>query len=167
MNLPIFISASRVRSEIERLKLLFPEMAEDAELLADTLEGETEFHEVMTRLVRQFRGIQTMANAIGEEEEALASRRQRYERHAGAARKLMMSLMEAADVRKLELPVATVSIAAGRQSCVVTDEAALPEQFIKVERTPKKADITKALLAGEDIPGASLSNAAPHLTVRV
>lgn len=167
MNEPVYLEVQTVRNEIERIKLLFPEMADDAELLADTLEGETELHEVMCRLVRQFRGIQTMAKAIAEEEATLAARRQRYERHADAARKLMHSLMDAAEVRKLELPIATLSVAAGRRRCVVTDEAALPEQYVKTVRTPDKVNITLALEGGCDVPGATLSNGSPHLMVRV
>lgn len=160
-------AAQVVRNQIERLKLLYPEMSEDAELLADMLEGATEFREVMTRLVKSERDTKAIMAAIKAQEDELTMRRARYEMRGIAARKMMHSLMEVADVRRLELPTATVSIAAGRKSCIVTNEAQLPERFVKVERMPKKADITKALLAGEDVPGAALSNGPETLMVRV
>ena len=42
--------------------------------------------------------------------------------------------------------------------CVLTDEMLIPEQFIKTktETSISKTDITKAIKAGETVPGAEM-----------
>jgi hypothetical protein len=42
----------------------------------------------------------------------------------------------------------------------------VPEQYIKVERTPRLAEIGKALDAGIEVPGAVRSNPEAQLTIR-
>lgn len=54
----------------------------------------------------------------------------------------------------------------GKPGVVITDEAALPAEFVRVERTPDKTAIANALRAAQDVPGAELGNAAPQLTIR-
>jgi hypothetical protein len=55
-----------------------------------------------------------------------------------------------------------------KASVVITDEDALPSAYLvtKTTITPNKSDIKKALLLGESIPGASLSNGGVQLMVR-
>lgn len=50
--------------------------------------------------------------------------------------------------------------------CVLTDETLIPEQFIKTktETSVSKADITKAIKAGEEVPGAKLQ---PNYSVSI
>jgi hypothetical protein len=76
-----------------------------------------------------------------------------------------MQLMEAAGLKKVERPAATVSIAAGRPKVVITDENELPEDCVRVKREPDKARIAAQLQRGEYVPGASLSNAESVLRI--
>lgn len=50
--------------------------------------------------------------------------------------------------------------------CVLTDETLIPEQFIKTktETSVSKTDITKAIKAGEEVPGAKLQ---PNYSVSI
>lgn len=167
MNRPIYLDAQTVRMQIERLRLLFPEMDDDAQLLADVLEGQTELNEVMCRLVRTSRDAQAYAAAIKDEVTDLRERQERYERRSDAARSVMMALMEASGLPRLEIPIATISVVQGKQTCTITDQDALSLEYLKVETTPRKTEITKALQSGIPVPGAVLSNGAPSLRVRV
>lgn len=162
----IYLDVSQVRSHIAALRYTHPEMDDDARLLEDSLEGSTDLHEVLTKLVRMERETEAFSAAIKAQEDALAARRQSVTRRKEAYRAMIMSLLETAGQSKVRLPEATLSISRSRPGCIITDEALLPEEFVKIERHPKKAEITAAIIAGERIPGAELKNSAPHLTIR-
>lgn len=166
MSAHLYIDVQTVRAAIERLKLEFPELSEDAELLADMLEGSTDLHELLTRIVREEREAAAFSQALKAEEEALAGRRSRFTKRQEMSRAMIQSLMETASQTKLVLPTATISMSAGRKACQITDEALLPDEYVKVSRTPKRQEITMALAQGKDISGAYLRNSPPHLTIR-
>jgi hypothetical protein len=72
-------------------------------------------------------------------------------------------------LKTLERPEATLSVTAGRVGVNYTADfgvETLPEQFVKTSREPDKAAVRKAVLAGETIIGAEISNAPPILTIR-
>lgn len=159
--------ASFVRSSIDKLRLMFPDLAEDADTWEILLEGETDLHEILTRIVREEREVISFTDALGLRLKELCARRDRFTRKKEALRSLMHSLLDAAELKSLRLPEATLSITNGRVSCVVTDETALPDEYVQITRTPKKLEITKALASGQSIPGAMLRNNPPYLAVRV
>lgn len=55
------------------------------------------------------------------------------------------------------------SVGRGTPSVVITDEAAIPPAMMRT--APDKAAILAQLKAGKHIPGATLSNAAPRLSI--
>jgi len=79
----------------------------------------------------------------------------------------MFKLMEMARLPKIELVPATLSIRAGQPRVIVTDEAVLPDNCVRIKREPNKIAIKELLGRGEQIAGAELSNSEPSLTVRV
>jgi len=161
-----------VRQQIELLRTTHPDLWEegDDQLLADMLEGATELNELLTKIVRHKR--EAEANAAGARADAaqyadpLYSRAERYDKRVEAMRELALSLMQFADVKRIELPIATLSIHAGSQKVIITDEAALPEDCWRVSREPNKTVIKERLAAGEALPGAAMSNAEPYLNMR-
>jgi len=74
--------------------------------------------------------------------------------------------MEATELRKMELPEATLSIRSVAPSVIITDEENLPDIACKFERKPDKAKI-KELLASGWVAGATLSNGTKSLTIRI
>lgn len=163
----IFLDVRTVKAQITALRHFHPEMETDTKLLEDSLEGQTDFREVITRLVRFERDADAFASAIKAQEETLAERRARYVEQQRIFRSMIEALMNAGGQTICRLPEATVSIANDRASCVVTDETVLPDQFVKIERKPKKAEILAALLSGDRVVGAELSNRGTHLSIRV
>lgn len=163
---PVFLGVREVKAQIQRLLATHPDISADAQLLADSLEGQTSFNEVMERLVRLERDADVMAAAVKVEETRLAERRERFERQKEAWRAMMLQLMEAGGQHKLVLPVGTVSVSQGRPGCIVTDETKLADEYVKIERKPVKSLITAALLSGEKVAGAELRNSQPHITIR-
>lgn len=144
----------------------YPELVEDEELRADVLEGETELHDLVKRLLKIRLDASAMATAIKTIKQGNADRQARFERKADGASALLKSLLIAADTDKVTLPEATVSITKPRTIVEITDEASIPQGFVEIKRNPKKAEIKKALEAGEEIPGASLGLSEEGLMVR-
>jgi DNA repair exonuclease SbcCD ATPase subunit len=163
----VFKDAQAVRTQILALIVAYPELEEDATLLADSLEGETDLHRVLEKLLGERREAETMASAIKEREGDMQERRKRFERKSAGVKKIILQLMEAAHQEKITLPEATLSITKPRVSVDVTDLDALPQGFFKTERKALTAEIKTALESGNAIPGAQLVMGDVGLTVRV
>lgn len=166
MNDRLALDVRETAAQVERLRLTYPDLADDLQLLADTIEGETEFMPLMERLTEEYLDTVSMKAAIADRMSALAERRDRFDRKADVLKRMARGLMETAGQTKLQLPIATVSIAKGRTSCVVDDADALPQGFYEVERKPLKTAIKTALEAGDVVPGARLETGEPSLSVR-
>ena len=152
--------------EFADLVAAYPELAEDEELRADTIEGETDAYRVLGKIVAIERDANSMALAIGERAKELAARKERYTRRKDAMRALLLRLLKAADLNKVSLPEATVSVGKGRAGVEIVDESLLPDNVVKIKREPDKTAIKAALDAGEDVPGAMLREGQPSVTVR-
>lgn len=156
-----------IRNQIASLLLLYPELQEDDVLRADMIEGSTDAHDYLRIIERKRQEASAFAGAIAGNISDLAERQERYERREKAMRELMFKILQAGDLKKLELPEATLSVRNGTPKVIITDEAALPswDSIWRIKREPNKAAI-KALLEGGPIPGATLSNAEPVLSIR-
>lgn len=152
--------------EFADLVAAYPELAEDDELRADTIEGETDAYRVLGKIVAIERDANTMLLAIGERANDLAARKDRYTRRKDAMRALLLRLLKAADLNKVSLPEATVSVGKGRAGVEIVDESLLPDNVVKMKREPDKTAIKAALDAGDDVPGAVLRVGGETITVR-
>lgn len=158
---PQFITA-----QIHSLLARYPELAEDETLRLDMIEAETDAKVLLEQLVRKKAEADSYALGIKSYQDELGERRSRMERRSEAAKELMFKIMEAAGIPKLELQEATLSIRNGVPKVIITDEAALPAEFVKLVSSPMKSEIGKALKDGKEVPGASMSNAEPVLAIR-
>lgn len=161
------MDAAKLRSEIGHMLATYPELADDAELHLDALDGETDFNRIMSRLVRvrneKLAEAEGLTGYIGE----LSERKTRQVRGADGVKALMLSLMSVANLPKLMLPEATISVTKPRSSVDVTDVDALPQGTFATVRQPDKKAIQAQLDAGEDVPGATLKFSGPGLTIRI
>lgn len=153
---------------IERLITKFPEIAEDEVLRADMLEGETSISDVLTELIRVGEEARAFRDATKQQQENLKARADRYGRRLEFTREFMADILDAANLRKWELPEGTVFLRNNPQQLVgEPDAAALPDDLVKIERKPDKTKIKEALKAGRVLDGLQLSNAAPSVVVTV
>jgi hypothetical protein len=152
----VFNDARIVRNQIEALKALYPEITEDADLLADVLEGETNLDRVLEKLVDFVRDAETMMAAVKARKDDIAERQKRFERQAESGRKIIQQLMESAHQTKVVLPEATLSITAAREKAEITNVDDLPQGYFRTERKPLSKEILSALKAGDKVPGAEL-----------
>ncbi len=86
---------------------------------------------------------------------------------AKQAREALTEALEATTGR-VKAGIHTASTSNGRQSVAITDDAAIPAEFMRQpEPQPDKAAILAAMKEGRNVPGAVLRNGAPTLTIRV
>lgn len=152
--------------EFADLIAAFPELAEDEDLRADTIEGETDAYRVLGKIVAIERDANSMIAAINERAKELSARKERYNRRKDAMRALLLRLLKAADLSKVSLPEATVSVGKGRPGVEIIDETLLPDNVVKLKREPDKTAIKAALDAGQEVPGATLKVGNETITVR-
>jgi hypothetical protein len=145
----------------------YPELEADEELRADMLEGETNFHAVLTRLVNGERDADSLAKSVALRISDLQARKSRAERRKEAMRSLMFKLLKAAGVPRVPLAEATISIGKKAAAVEIVDEAALPQAYVRVSTSPDKTAIKEALQSGASVPGAKMGEAGEQLSVRV
>ncbi len=155
----ILLDVHMLELEIERLVQDYPELADDEQLRADTIEGETDAFSVLDRIVSGILDAKTTAEAqtarIGE----LQARKAATDRRQEAMRRLAHRVMVAGDLKSIKLTEKSLSRAKGRDSVEITDETALPgwAYSIEVIKKPSKTAIKGALDVGVPVPGARIA----------
>lgn len=144
----------------------FPELAEDEQALADTLDGETALSDAVASLIRSAREDEAFEEAGAKIAAEQRERASRYGQRAMKRRDAALALMQAAGLSKIERPDFTVSVGKGRGKVIIKDEALIPDVFFRVKRSPDLTAIANAFKANETVLGAEMSNAEPTLTVR-
>lgn len=143
---------------------------DDAELVADAIEGETNLTEALAAALAEIDDLDTLElglEAVNRRNDTrLAAIRARRDRIRAAMEQAMVSV----DQPTLRLPTATITVAKRAPQLVVVNEADIPSRFWKQPDPPapkldKKA-LTAALKADEAIPGAQLDNGSVTLVVR-
>jgi len=162
-----FHATEAVRRHIEQLKTVYPELLEDGDLLAATVEGETDFERVLSAVAAEAQAQAAMASGLGEMISDMRERASKFSRRGEALRGLAIRLMQDAGTTTARLPNATMTLRSASQSVAITDEDALPQGTYKMTRTADRQAIKAMLLAGKDVPGARLEHGQPTLTIRV
>lgn len=160
------IAAEDVIKQINNLLAEYPQLAEDEELLKDTLEGNTRFNEIMERFLGEMRENETIAEAVSQRIGKLRERQTRLTHRAQFYRALMLRLMDFAGIRSASLTEAKISVVNSPEKVIITDESAIPDAFMRITKEPNKAAIKAALKSGNTISGASLSNGGTTIQVR-
>jgi hypothetical protein len=160
------MNLDQIRQEISNLLLVYPELAEDEILRADMVEGQTKAHDFLRTLEDKRRETRILILGMKAIVDELRERVARIERREEGLRGAMRKVLETANLKKVELPGATLTLRLGPPHVIITDEAVLPEYYWRVKREPNKTLIGAALKAGTTVLGAHLSNAEPVLTIR-
>lgn len=139
---------------------------EDEQLYLDTLEGETDLYEWVTRLLDRIEDEEGTQAKLCEQIDARKERAARSTNRVKAHREAIMALLECANLDKLTLPEATVSVHKVPPKPIVVDEAALPDELCRFSRKPDMAAIKAEVEAGRAVSGVSFDNGGTSLTVR-
>lgn len=157
-----------VRQQIENLKVQFPDLIEDEESWLASLESETETDEFLTSLVRRIDDTKAMLIGTKDRRDELKAREDRFEQRIEALRGLAFKIMDAAELTKRELPDATLSIRKGQPQLIGdADPESVDPEYRKVSVSLDRTKIKDALKTGQTVPGFTLSNSQPSLTIRI
>jgi hypothetical protein len=160
-----------LKAELDKYQILKDALSAediDTQTILDTLEGETNLHEMLQEVVDSALDDEDLAATVGERIKRLQARKSRLETTAEHKRNLIIMIMERAGLENSKGAVATLSVRQTKPKLVVEDEALIPSRFF-VPADPKldKDALKAALDANEQVPGAKLSNGGVTLTVRV
>jgi hypothetical protein len=166
--MPNAFDVDQLRLQIEALIRELPELQEDETVRADMLEGLTEMPEVLMALVRAEKRTKGWVKVLGGEIDDIKERRARYTARIEVLRGLMLQILQSADLKRVELPIATISQRNGQPQIVgEPDVDTLPPDLLNVTIEPNRTAIREALMNGQDLPGLFLTNSAPSLAINV
>lgn len=148
-------------SDVARVaKLALEADPDDADLLADMLEAETDLNGLLAWADEKMREELRIVNALKPEKDALSSRISRAKKREEKLRALALSLLDAAKSPKVTLDRVTFSVSTVKPKRIVVDALALPQELMKY--TPDMA----AIKAAETMPeGCAMDNGGK--TIRI
>ena len=158
---------SDLKQAIDRMFLEYPELQDDETLRADMFEGETQFHSVLERIVDLSLDASSMSEAIKLRMNDLRDRKARFDFKEDCLRNLISNLMEVANLAKVILTSATLSVRNIAPSPIVIDETQLPENCIRIKREPDMKAIKEQTEQGIAVAGTAMGNGKQSLTIRV
>jgi hypothetical protein len=159
MSLPaLYELAADYRRALETLADLdLPE-----EVVQDTLEALKGEVEVKATNVAAFvRNLEALAEQIRAAEAQMAARRKAIEARADRVRQYLLTNMQACGITKIESPWFAISIRKNPPAVEIVDEALIPPELMMTPPPPppkpNKEAIKALLKAGQEVPGARLS----------
>lgn len=154
----------------EMLLVQCPELAEDEQTLADTLEGISSIDEALAAVARSIEDDEALADGCKKRMVELAERAARFSQRIETKRRLIAETMERAGLAKVTLHDMTLSLSHPAPKVIITDESRLPAHVMVAPEPPAPKPDRKAiaglLKSGVAVPGAELSNGGISLTVR-
>jgi Siphovirus Gp157 len=163
MNLEF--AAVTYRAIRDRIRAQDPQI--DEQTLADTVEGLTDLHEIVTAIIRAALADEALAAGLKGRIAEMEDRLARLQNRASKRRQIAKDVMVELDLKKLTAPDFTASIRPGMPALLVIDEAAVPSIYWE-PREPRlnRQGLVTDLKQGAEITGVTLSNPEPVLSVR-
>jgi len=142
-------------------------VGDDEEMILTAVEGETGLLEAISEAVERVAQLEAHCEALAIQSKKLSERRDRFEAQKDRIKAAVHVAMSMAELRKLELPAATLSVRAVPAKAEIIDEAAIPSKFWKaVDPKLDRKAVLDALKAKEDVPGATMSNGGETISIR-
>jgi hypothetical protein len=151
------------------LQSLIDEGELDPEILQDTLDGlEMDLQAKAEGLLAFVSNIGSDVDSVTTEIKRLQDRKKGMQNKQTSLREYLKFNMQSAEISKITCPLFSITLTKPRPMVVITNAEGLPDNFIKttVTKAPIKADILKALKAGETVSGAELGHSEPGLMIR-
>jgi hypothetical protein len=161
----ITLATTTYRAIRDRLRAEDPTI--DEQTLADTVEGLTDVHEILTTIIRAALADHALATGLDGRIADMQARRDRLQDRATKRRQIAKDVMVELDLKKLTAADFTASIRPGTPALMVIDEAAVPSIYWE-PRAPRlnRQKLASELKDGSAITGVTLSNPDPVLSVR-
>lgn len=107
-------------------------------------------------------------SALDAEIDRLQERKRLVTNRQGQIKDYLRENMQAAEITKISCPLFTITLAKGRETVVVDDESAIPDDLVtvKTDVKPDKAAIAAKLKAGDEVPGARLERSQSTIRIK-
>jgi Siphovirus Gp157 len=162
----IEFAAVTYRAVRDRIRAHDPHI--DEQTLADTVEGLTDLHEIVTAIIRSALADEALAMGLKSRIAEMQERLERLQDRASKRRQIAKDVMVELNLKKITAPDFSVSIRPGLPSLMVIDEAAVPSIYWQPSAPRlKRQELLTELKDGAEIEGVALSNPEPVLGVRV
>ena len=136
---------------------------DDEQLKLDTLEGETDLFELARSMLNGIEQDEGAIKVLGEQIADRQARKVAADNRIKRRREAVAALLECADLSKLALPEATISVLKVPPKAIVTDPEAVPDEFCTFVRKP---DLAAIKAADKQLPGVTFDNGGVSITVR-
>jgi hypothetical protein len=158
-------AAINYRSLRDRIRTQDPQI--DEQTLADTVEGLTDLHEIVQAVIRSALADEALATGLKCRISDMQGRLDRLQDRASKRRQIAKDVMIELGLKKLAAPDFTASIREGIPALMVLDEEVVPSIYWQPsEPRLKRQELANELKQGAEIPGATLSEPEPVLSVR-
>jgi hypothetical protein len=140
-----------------------------AEAIADTMQMISgDFHDKAQAIVSLTLNFDAEISAIDREIERLQEKKKIRQNKIDSVREYLRHNMQATGISKIECPLFAITLSKPAKQVEITDEAALPDEYVRVKTTvsPDKVALAKALKDGIEVPGAILIDGASRLTIK-
>jgi hypothetical protein len=166
MQMNLEFSKIHFRALRDRLRSEDPNI--DEQVLADTIEGLTDLHEIIIAIMRSALDDESRIAALKCRIIDMQARLVRFQERASKRRQIARDVMTELGLKNILAPDFTISLRPGIPALVVVNEDAVPGNYwISGEPRLNRQKVTNELKEGADIEGVMLSNPAPVLSVRV
>jgi hypothetical protein len=161
----IEFAAATYRAIRDRVRAQDPQI--DDQTLADTVEGLTDLHEIITAIIRSALADEALVLGLKCRIFDMQGRLERLQDRASKRRAIAKDVMVELDLKKLTAPDFTASIREGMPALMVINEDAVPSIYwAPGEPKLKRQCLADDLKQGAAIEGVTLSNPEPILSVR-
>jgi hypothetical protein len=142
------------------------ETLDDPDLMVVLAEGETSLLELIDLVLELDLFDEALISALKGNRDTLAVRLHRMEERRRSRRVVLEQALNLLERKSLERPTGTISLTDRAPSIVVDEESVIPAKFFDLKPVLNRRLAKEALEAGEDVPGARLSDRTLTLTLR-
>lgn len=140
-----------------------------AEAFEDTFNAlEGQFNDKAESVLHVVQNMDSDVEALDAEIKRLTDRKKVIKNKQDSIREYLRTNMEVNEITKIECPLFSITLAKGRDICVIDDEDKIPDEYtdVKVVTKPNKAEILKQLKAGNDVAGAHIEKSKTSLRIK-
>ena len=138
----------------------------DEQTLQDTIEGQTDLHEVLAKIARGARNDEKQIARLKSDIDELKERIENYERRREHRRQVILNAMLEFNIKTIRAHDMTMSTRDGVLTAKVIDETKIPNDYFKTVKVLLKQKLNEAVINGTPVDGAVLNNPGPVLNVR-
>ena len=159
-----------ITGQFKELAALAENADEDmAVAIHDTMQGiEAEFNDKALAVSHVILNFNSDIAALDVEIDRLTDRKRVIANRQKEIKEYLRKNMDAASITKISCPLFSITLAKGRESVVVDNESAIPDELmtVKTDMSPDKTAIAALLKSGGEVPGARLERGQSTIQIK-